>query len=93
MKVFVFSGGRNPHPSGVFSSTDKALEWIRRHKLSGTLTEYIIDHPPYEWMQDLHGYKPEGDTETSAPFIANYSHAKQKHYHFEHGDSYEFPLP
>ena len=38
--VWVFQGPRAQFASGVFSSQERAEEWIALHRLSGLLTRY-----------------------------------------------------
>ena len=45
--VWVFHGANSRLSSGVFSSLDKAEEWIRKNGLSGILTQYPLDVSPY----------------------------------------------
>ena len=83
--VFVFSGLKNKHPSAVFSSVEPARKWAKEHGLTGTLTEYPIDTPAYDWAIGKGRFKPSGDHERLGDFVGNFSHASQKHYHFEDG--------
>ncbi|MFC4585690.1 DUF7710 domain-containing protein [Sphaerisporangium corydalis] len=45
--AFVGEGGR--WPSAIFSSRDRAEEWIGARRLTGMLTKYPLDVPVYEW--------------------------------------------
>jgi hypothetical protein len=83
--VFVFSGLKNTHPAAVFTEVELARKWIKEHGLWGTLTEYPIDVPAYDWAIGKGRFKPAGDHERSGDFIGNFSHMSQKHYHFEDG--------
>jgi len=84
--VFVFNGRRNRFPSAVFSSEETARKWIRKNKLSGTLTRYPIDIPIYDWAISGGYFNPKSDDKRSADFIANFSSAHQDHFHFEDGE-------
>ncbi len=84
--VFVFSGEKNHLPSAVFSTEETARKWIRDNKLSGTLTEYPIDDPIYDWTIRGGYFEPRRDDQRSADFIANFSSAHQNHFHFEEGE-------
>lgn len=80
--VWVFNGNKNHFPSGVFSSKERADEWISAHQLSGTLTRYPIDVSVYEWVQS-HGYwHPKRQDQMTPQFIANFSSAYTDHYHY-----------
>ncbi len=41
--VFVSASQGFRFPGGVFSTRERAEEWIREHRLSGTLTLYPVD--------------------------------------------------
>ena len=84
--VFVFSGDKNHLPSAVFSTEETARTWIRENRLSGTLTEYPIDDPIYDWTIRSGYFEPRSDGQRSADFIANFSSAHQNHSHFEEGE-------
>lgn len=81
--VWVFNGHRNHYPSGVFTTREKAEEWINKHKLEGTLTAYPLDISVYDWAIEKSYFKPKKPEHTEAYWIANFSHAAQEHYHFE----------
>ena len=84
--VFVFSGEKNHLPSAVFSTEETARKWIRENKLSGTLTEYPVDDPIYDWTIRGGHFEPRRNDQRSADFIANFSSAHQNHFHFEEGE-------
>lgn len=88
--VFVFLGLKNKHPSAVFSAVEPARAWIKEHGLTGTLTEYPVDTPAYDWAIGEGKFKPSGDHERSGDFIGNFSYASQQHYHFENGSDDPF---
>jgi hypothetical protein len=80
--VWVFNGERATFPSGVFTSKDRAEEWIRANELSGTLTEYPLDISVYEWVIRKGYFKPKREDQRSAEFIQRFSSAYQDHYHY-----------
>lgn len=84
--VWVFNGGRNPFPSGVF--TDKALaeDWIRKNKLTGTLTAYPLNQSVYDWVIEKGYFTPTKDHQKTSFFIGNFSSAYQDHDHYEDGE-------
>ena len=84
ISVWVFKGQINPFPSAVFSAKELAFEWISKHKLSGTLTEYHLDQPVIDWAVEKGYFKPKA--EANASQIANFSSASQEHFHFEDGE-------
>lgn len=85
--VWVFNGERNPFPSAVFSSREKAEVWIKENKLSGTLTAYPIDIGVYDWAVSKNYFNPKREDQKSPNSIANFSSASQEHYHYREGIS------
>ena len=83
--VWIFKGnGNNPFPSAVFSSVAKAEIWIKQHKLSGTLTQYPIDIPVFDWAVEKEYFTPT-DNHKNAKTIGNFSSASQTHFHYTDG--------
>ncbi len=83
--VWIFNGnGKNPFPSAVFSTKEKAEKWITEHKLSGTLTQYPIDISIFDWVIENNYYTPK-DYHYQAKHIGNFSSAAQEHFHYEKG--------
>lgn len=80
--IFVFNGHNSNFSSAVFSSFDQAKYWIKSHELNGTLTEYPIDYPIYNWAIDKGFFTPKSENQKSSKFIASFSSAYQKHWHF-----------
>lgn len=85
--VFIFQASRADFASAVFSSYEKAEIWIRTHQLNGTLTEYPMDYPIYDWAIDNGFFKVKSELQTSAKFIGHFSSAYQKHWHFIEGQT------
>lgn len=83
--VWVFHGAKARFSSGVFSSLDKAADWIRKNKLSGLLTEYQLDESPYDWAIINNFFEVKRADQTESDFIQKFTSASQKHYHFENG--------
>jgi hypothetical protein len=84
--VWVFNGGRNPFPSGVFSQRKQAEAWIRQYRLTGTLTAYPLDIGVYHWAIEQGHFKPKTDKHSTPAFIQSFSSAAQEHYHYENGE-------
>ncbi|WP_282628364.1 DUF7710 domain-containing protein [Empedobacter sedimenti] len=80
--IYVFNGHNSSFPSAVFSSYENAEQWIKQHRLSGTLTAYPLDTPVYDWAVDNHYFKPKSEADQSANFISRFSSAYQQHWHF-----------
>jgi hypothetical protein len=84
--VWVFNGNKNHFPSGVFSTRQRAEQWILQHKLEGTLTEYPLDVSVHEWAIQTGRFKPKKPEHHTNDFIANFSSASQEHHHYEKSD-------
>ena len=84
--VWVFNGNNSNFPSGVFSSREKAEEFISTRKLSGVLTEYPMDVLVYDWAISNGHFKPKRDDQRTPEFIQRFSSASQEHFHYENGE-------
>ena len=85
--VYTFQGNQANFTSAIFSHYEFALEWIKKHKLSGILTEYPLDYPIYEWAIDNGYFKPKNDHHTNSSFIGHFTSVRQKHWHFVNGNT------
>ncbi|MER6175713.1 hypothetical protein [Streptosporangium sp. NPDC001681] len=81
--AFVGEGGR--WPSAIFSSRDRAEEWISARRLTGMLTEYPLDVPIYEWAVDNGYFRPSNPEHSTVDFIGRFTTAHQAHEHYENG--------
>lgn len=81
-EVWVFNGPNNQFPSAVFTSRGLAEAWIGRHNLRGTLTAYPLNVSAYDWAVGSGYFEPRGEGQTRPEFIANFSSAHQRHYHY-----------
>ena len=83
--VWIFKGnGANPFPSAVFSNLEKAEAWIKKHKLTGTLTKYPIDISVFDWAIKKEYFSP-NEHHFQPKVIGNFSSASQEHFHYEDG--------
>lgn len=82
--VWVFTGAGASFPGGVFSSRNKAEDWIGRNRLSGTLTEYPLDEGAYDWAVRVGFFAPK-PSQTTGSFIGSFTSGRQHHAHFEDG--------
>lgn len=85
--VFVFNGSRADFPAGVFSDRELAIAWIKRHGLSGTLTEYPVDVGIYDWATENGHFKPKRAEQETPLFMQGFTSAAQWHVHFVNGTS------
>jgi hypothetical protein len=83
--VWVFNGAKSDFPSAVFTQKALAEEWIRKHRLTGTLTRYPLDMGVYEWALERKYFTPKKDEQRTPTFIGRFSAANQEHYHYEDG--------
>jgi hypothetical protein len=83
--VWVFCGDNASFPSAVFSTFEKANEWISRKKLSGLLTEYPLDEGVYDWSVRKKYFTPSKPLHMEPKFIGRFTTASQSHYRFENG--------
>ncbi len=83
--VWVFSGATRHFPGGIFTRREVVEEWIRKHRLNGTLTLYPVDVGAYEWAIEKGLFRPRKPHEITAEFIGGFSDAGQEHYHYEDG--------
>ncbi len=83
--MWVFHGNGGRFTSGVYSSRERAEDWIAQHGLSGMLTAYPLDQGVYDWAT-LHGtFRVKRDEHRPPDFIGTFSSAYQEHAHYEHG--------
>jgi hypothetical protein len=83
--VWVFNAEKARLPGAVFSSRERAEEWIARHRLSGVLTAYPLDIGVYEWAIDKGVFAPKRAEHSSAAFIGGFTSAHMEHAHYEDG--------
>jgi hypothetical protein len=84
--VWIFHGVNGRFSSGVFSSIQKAADWINKYKLSGVLTEYPLNEGVYNWAIENNYFEVKKESQTSPLFIQNFTCAGQEHFHFENGE-------
>jgi hypothetical protein len=84
-RVWIFVGPRAHFPSGVFREKHEAVQWIRKHCLTGTLTAYPVGEGTYDWAVENGYFKPTQAEHSSPEFIAKFSSASLEHYHYENG--------
>ncbi|THU39221.1 hypothetical protein FAM09_11950 [Niastella caeni] len=82
--VYVFQGGRLC--SGVFSTKEKAEEWIKKYALTGMLTVYPIDESAYDWAIRMGYFKVKKEKESTPEFIGGFSSGSQEHFHYKNGE-------
>ena len=80
--VWVFHGLSGQFASSVFSSKEKAEEWIKKNKLQGILTKYPLDFSAYDWACKFGYFIPKKPEHKSSEFIQKFSNADNEHYHY-----------
>lgn len=83
--VFIFNGAGAQFPGAVFSEYGIAVNWIKKHSLTGVLTSYPIDTGVYDWAIEQGSFKIEQDHHKESKFIQKFTSASLKRYHFEDG--------
>jgi hypothetical protein len=79
--VFIFNGIGYQFPSGVFTTKEKALAWVAKHGLSGTITEMPIDISAYDHAVENDLFTPKKPHESTPKFMASFS-SRLWHDHF-----------
>ena len=86
-EVYIFqSPNKGRFCSGVFSTKEKAEEWIKKYELNGVLTIYPVDEAAYDWAIRMGYFKAKKENESTPDFVAGFSSASQIHFHYEHGE-------
>ncbi len=86
-EVYVFQAPNNGRfCSGVFSTKEKAEEYIKKYSLTGVLTVYPIDEAVYDWAIRMGFFKPKKENQLTSEFIGGFSSASQEHFHYENGE-------
>jgi hypothetical protein len=84
-RVFVFNGEDANFPLGIYSTKEKALDFILNNKLSGTLTCYPLDIDVYNWTIEEGFFKVKNEHQKTPKFIQKFSSAYLEHWHIENG--------
>ncbi len=84
--MWVFCGGGDRGPSGVFTDEAIAHAWIKKHRLTGTLTDYPLNVGVYDWTIENGYFKPRYPSQKSPEFIGKFTSAYLPHHHFEDGE-------
>jgi hypothetical protein len=83
--IWVFNGVYSNFPSGVFTTRELAEQWIAKHGLEGTLTQYPVDAGVYDWALEHGRFRPKAPKQTTSEFISQFSSFGQEHYHYYAG--------
>jgi len=86
-QVWIFNGQGAAFPSAVFTTREAAEEWIARHNLQGTLTQYPVNISSYDFAIENGWFTPKHEYQHSPAFIQRFSSASQEHYHFDNDDA------
>ena len=80
--MWVVQGSRASFPSAIFSSKEKAVQWIEKYKISGMLSKYPIDISIYDWTIMKGFFKPKRDDQKTPDFIQSFStvYIEDSHY-------------
>lgn len=83
--VFVFNGINRSLPSAVFSTKEKAENWVRTNNLCGTITEMPLDISAYDHAIQNGLFSPKKAHESTPKFIAEFS---SRLWHGHYGDDF-----
>ena len=61
--MWVVQGSRASFPSAIFSTKEKAVQWIEKYKISGMLSKHPIDISIYDWTIMKGFFKPKRDNQ------------------------------
>jgi hypothetical protein len=87
-EVYIFQSPNNGRfCSGVFSTKEKAEEWIKKYSLTGMLMVYPVDESAYDWAIRLGYFRIKKEKESTSEFIGGFSSASQTHFHYKDGVS------
>ncbi|QKJ33250.1 hypothetical protein HQ865_22915 [Mucilaginibacter mali] len=84
--VWVFHGAGAQFASGVFTTVEKAEEWISKHKLTGLLTNYILDTSAYDWAIAHEYFEVKKENQSTPEFIQRFANANNQHFHYQNGE-------
>lgn len=83
-EAWVFCGCGSHLPAAVFSTLERAEEWIRAYKLSGMLTLYILNESAYDRAIRMSLFVPKQPHHFTADFIGALS-GGDVHWHYDQG--------
>ena len=83
--MWIFNGDNSRFPSGVFSSIEQGVKFIKKYKLSGILTEYPVDIGCYDWEVKEGYFVPKKPEHFTSEFIGKFSPGYTRHFHFKEG--------
>lgn len=84
--MYLFSGQETKFASAVFSTFEKAKNWVEQNHLSGMLIEYPIDESCYDWAIQQGHFTQLSAIDKAPIFIERFVSIYQKRWHFVHGE-------
>ncbi len=81
-EIWVFNGQGAAFPCALFSSREKAEEWIESHQVRGVLTKYPVDISAYEQAIEEGWFTPTKEYQKKGRFIEAFTSASMEHYHY-----------
>jgi hypothetical protein len=85
--VWIFNGYKSQFPAGVFESVDQAEIFIKRHSLSGILTEYPLGVGVFDWAIENGFFAPKTVEKSLPKFVGQFTSGAQEHFHYENGEN------
>ena len=83
--VWVFHGHGARFASGVFATEADGLEWVKRHRLTGILTEYPFGVGAYDDAVARGLFTPSREHHGTPAHIAQFSPGRTQHIHLVDG--------
>ncbi len=82
--IWVFQGNGSDAPGGIFSTRDKAEEWISKSRVQGILFNYPVNISVYDFLVSSGSLKIRKDYQRDPKFVQKISPGYLEHYHYEH---------
>ncbi len=81
--VWIFHGNSAQFACAVFSSLEAGEAWVAKHKLSGLLTELVIDDPVWDRAVRLGHFKPSKGHHGTPEHIVSFTGGEDHHHYFD----------
>jgi len=83
--VWIFFGDSSDSCSAVFSQSELAINWVKKHNATGSLWKYPLDVSVYDWVQMTGFFNPSKEHQYTNKFITNFTSAANEYLRFENG--------
>jgi hypothetical protein len=79
--VWVFNGERARFAAGIFRTEQEGLAWVKKHGVSGILTEYPVGGGCFDLAVEGGHFRPSKPHHGSTEFVAAFSPGWTRHVH------------